>query len=246
MRYTLEGSALPVSDLLIEQLDAQWQRFARPGTWWTGAERLAIIEAARAAQNCGLCSERKASLSPNAVSGRHDGESSLPEIVVDAVHRITTDPGRLSSSWYETVVRSGVTPEQHVELTGVLGILTLGDSLARACGAPPPSLPTQPQPGEPKKLRPPGASVHNAWVPMVQPERAEGVVKRVYDRVQKAAGFVFNVVRALTLVPEELAGFVGSFTISYSTHGAPPSGGLERPQMELLAASVSSMNDCFY
>ena len=128
MRYTLEGSALPVSEVLIEQLDVEWQRFARPGTWWTGAERLAIIKAARAAQSCALCSERKASLSPNAVSGRHEGESSLPEIVVDAVHRITTDPGRLSSSWYEAIVRSGVTPEQHVELTGVLGILTLGDT----------------------------------------------------------------------------------------------------------------------
>ena len=47
MRYKLEGSALPVSDVLIEQLDAEWQRFARPGSWWTGAERLAIVEAAR-------------------------------------------------------------------------------------------------------------------------------------------------------------------------------------------------------
>ncbi len=72
------------------------------------------------------------------------------------------------------------------------------------------------------------------------------MVKLLYDRVQKGAGFVFNVVRALTLVPDELAGFVGSFRISYSTHGAPRAGGLERPQMELLAASVSSMNDCFY
>jgi hypothetical protein len=246
VRYTLEGSALPVSEALIEQLDVEWQRFARPGTWWTGAERLAIVEAARAARSCALCTERKAALSPTAVSGSHDGESSLPEVVVDAVHRITTDPGRLSSSWYESVIRSGVTPEQHVELTGMLGILTLGDSLARACGAPVPSLPTQAQPGEPKKQRPPGATVHNAWVPMVEPERAEGIVKLLYDRVQKGAGFVFNVVRALTLVPEEVVGFVGSFRISYSTDGLPPSGGLERPQMELLAASVSSMNDCFY
>lgn len=245
MTYTLAGSALAISDALGERLDAEWRRLARPGTWWTGAERIAIAEAARAAGDCPLCAEREAALSPNAVTGRHAGHSPLPDAVLDAVHRIATDPGRLSSHWYESLREAGVTPEQLVELTGILGILTLGDSLARACGAEPSALPA-PQAGEPSRVRPPGAEVHNAWVPMVRPDRAEGPVKLLYEMVQKGAGFVFNVARALTLVPEELAGFFGTFVISYTTHGAPPPGGLERPQMELLAASVSSMNDCFY
>ena len=36
------------------------------------------------------------------------------------------------------------------------------------------------------------------------------------------------------------------FLRSYATHGPPPPGVLERPQMELLAATTSSLNDCFY
>ena len=245
MAYSLRGSALPVADALVESLDAQWQRFARRGTWWRGAERIAIAEAARTARSCPLCAERKTAVSPNSITGRHAGESPLPEAVVDAAHRIATDPGRLSSAWYAALLETGVTPEQLVELTGILGILTLGDTLARACGAEISELPA-PEAGEPSRLRPPSAEVHNAWVPMVHPDRAEGRIKLFYEGVHKAAGFVFNVVRALTLVPEELSGFFGAFRPSDATHGPPPPGGLERPQMELLAASVSSMNDCFY
>lgn len=245
MAYSLEGSALPVSEALRGALDEEWERFARPGSWWTGAERIAIADAARAATGCRLCAQRRGALSPNAVSGRHDGDSSLPEAVVDAVHRITSDPGRLSSGWYAAALASGLTPEQLIELVSVLSILILGDSLARACGAPVSALPP-PRAGEPTRLRPPGAEIHNAWVPMVHPDRAEGDLKQLYEMVKRGAGFVFNVVRALTLVPDELRGFIGTFRVSYSTHGAPPPDGLERPQMELLAASVSSMNDCFY
>jgi len=244
--YALDASALPIRPELLDRLAAEWQRFARPGTWWSGAERLAIAREARAARHCGLCAERRAALSPGSVSGHHDGNGELPQAVVDAIHRIATDPGRLSSSWYASLANAGVTPERHVELTGLLGILTLGDSLARACGVPVVALPARPLPGEPGRVRPPDAEVDDAWVPMVVPERAEGVVKLLYDMVEKGAGFVFNVARALTLVPEELGGFFGCFVVSYTTHGAAPEGGLGRPQMELLAASVSSLNDCFY
>jgi hypothetical protein len=187
---------------------------------------------------------RRSALSPGALGGAHDGGSTLPPAAVDAVHRIASDPGRLTRSWYDALLADGLSPEQLVELTGLIGILTIGDTLARACDAPLAELPA-PSDGPPTRQRPDGTRIDEAWVPMIPSDRAEGAIAAMYAQVQRAAGFVFNVARALTLVPAELMGFFGVFLHSYSTHGAPPAGGLTRPQMELLAATTSSLNDCF-
>ena len=82
-------------DLLASHREA-WQRLASPGTWWTGAERVAIAAEVRAAWDCALCAQRKEALSPNAVQGAHDGPGELSPVAVEAIHRITTDSGRLS------------------------------------------------------------------------------------------------------------------------------------------------------
>jgi len=81
---------------------------------------------------------------------------------------------------------------------------------------------------------------------MVDPELAEGMLKMVYDQVETEAGFVFNVVRALTAVPEAVRDFFGAFIPNYQTHGPVGAGGLDRSQVELLASSTSAWNDCFY
>ncbi len=78
-----------------------WERLAAPGSWWTGAERVAIAAEVRNAAKCALCRERKAALSPEAVQGAHDRVSELPDPALDVVHRVTTDPGRLTRSWFE-------------------------------------------------------------------------------------------------------------------------------------------------
>ena len=69
-----------------------WKQLAEPGTWWTGAERVAIAAEVRQARQCQVCKERKAALSPAAVQGKHNTEGVLPETVVEMIHRITTDP----------------------------------------------------------------------------------------------------------------------------------------------------------
>ena len=68
--------------------DRAWRRLAKPGTWWTGAERAAIAAEARHATACRLCHARKDALSPEAVQGDHDHLGALPPHVVEAVHRI--------------------------------------------------------------------------------------------------------------------------------------------------------------
>jgi len=237
--------ALEAWEATRSALDIEWQAIGVPGTWWTGAERRAIAAEGRAARECVLCAERKTALSPNAVAGGHPANPALSAAAVDAVHRIATDPGRLSSSWYRSCLSGGLLPEQVVEMTGVLGVLTLADSLARALDCEPPPLPDA-LPGAPSRTRPAGVEVKGGWAPMVTPAGAEGEVRIMYDLVDSAAGFVFNVVRALSAVPASMGAFFRTFLPNYATHGAVPEGALSRPQVELLASSTSALNDCFY
>lgn len=216
-----------------------------PGTWWTGEERHAIAEASRQATACGLCRERKAALSPTAVRGRHDGGGRLPEGVVDVIHRIRTDPARLSREWFEGIVPAVLPDTHYVELVGVVTMMAGMDNFARAIGVAPFTLPDA-QPGEPSRHRPAGAKSGEAWVPMIAPEDAVGPQDDVYPR----EGFVPNIVRALSLVPDQ----VRALRVSSDAHYIPvpqipdPSvrRSIDRMQMELVAARVSALNECFY
>jgi hypothetical protein len=235
------------ADHTTQGLDASFAELARAGGWFSGRERLAIAREARAARTCGLCADRKAALSPYSVTGTHTTVSSdvLASAACDAIHRITTDPGRLSQQWYDEIRDASLEPEEIVELTSVLSVIAIADSLSRALSLPERSLP-EPEAGQPRRQSIVGARVDRGWVPMVDPDAAEGLTKTMYESVQSAAGFVFNVARALTSVPEALRDFFGAFFPNYSTHGPVRPGGLSRIQVELLASSTSAYNDCFY
>ena len=223
----------------IAGIDAAWTGLAAPGSWFEGAERVDIARETRLARDCSLCGERKTALSPYSAGGEH--ESAL----VDAVHRITTDPGRLTEKWYSEATGAGLLPEQVVEIAGIIGVVTIADTLAHALGQPVRDLPS-PQPGEPSRQHVHGAVVGGGWVPMVATDQAEGPLRLIYDQMNQAAGFVFNVLRALTAVPEAVQGFFAAFAPNYHTHGPVGTGGLTRPQVELMASSTSAINDCFY
>ena len=81
--YTM--SSYPVRDDLVRCHRDVLARLGACGTWWRGAEKLAIAAEARAARKCPLCRERKTALSPFAVDGSHNGETGLPAEVVMTV-----------------------------------------------------------------------------------------------------------------------------------------------------------------
>jgi hypothetical protein len=101
---------VPVREDIASAHRLIWQRLAAPGTWWTGAERIAIAAEVRAARGCTACSERRLALSPEIVVRPHDGASGgvLPDVAVDCVHRIAMDPGRLSRSWLDKALAAGL------------------------------------------------------------------------------------------------------------------------------------------
>jgi hypothetical protein len=227
-----------------EGLDNTWSQLGLPGTWWTGAQRIAMAAETRAARACPLCRSRKKALSPYSIDENHPASEGLSAEVRDAVHRLSTDPGRVSERWYLDLLEAGQEPEAVVELVGVVSIVCLADTLARGLGEPERDLPV-PTAGDPRRERTPGLEISCAWVPTVAPERAEGIVKDFYDYAKTQGGFAFHVARALTAVPPTALQFFGAFSPNYAIAGET-AGDLTRPQVELLASATSSENECFY
>ena len=225
-----------------------WEHLARPGTWWDGAQRLAIVEASREALDCALCRERAAALSPFAVDGAHDSTSGLPDNVVEAIHRIRTDSGRLTESWFRRAIDSGLSETEYVELVGVVSIATALDTLAKGLGIPERPIP-EPLPGEPSRHRPANARRTLAWVATLEPEDVTDADPDPYG--DKTPDLVANIHRGLSVVPAEVAAFFELDDVIYLPQFALKDfateyRAIDHAQMELVAARVSLINRCRY
>ena len=236
----------PVRDDLVAAHRRAWKRLARPGTWWSGAERVAIAAEVRSAAQCPLCRERKAALSPAGVTGEHASRGALPEVAVEVIHRVTTDPAQLSKAWFEKCQAGGLGDTHYVEMIGVIVTIVSIDDFCRGLGLAPHPLPDA-IPGEPSRRRPPGALPEDAWVPMIRERRATGAEADLYEG-RRTTG---NVIRALSLVPDEVRGLMDLSAAHYLSpavmldlrRGTPA---LDRRQVELIAGRVSALNECFY
>lgn len=241
----MSAAALDVrADLRAGHADV-WEHLAAPGTWWTGAERVAIAGETRRARNCTLCRERKATVSPHAVAGEHDGGALLPAVVVDAVHRIATDPGRLTRALLDGFVAGGLSDAHYVETIAVVVQTVAVDVFCRAVGQPLHPLPA-PRPGAPSRERPAEAELEGAWVPMIPQGVRRGPGAELYGK-----GVHPNVARALSLVLAEARMLRRLVVVEYVPIHAVADPGYEiraitRAQMELVAARVSALNECFY
>src|SRR5688572_4756298 len=78
-----DPDAVSIRKDLADSIERAWTHLASPGTWWTGAQRLAMVAETRKALACTLCRRRKTALSPYSVNGAHDSLGALPEVVVD-------------------------------------------------------------------------------------------------------------------------------------------------------------------
>ena len=79
------------------------------------------------------------------------------------------------------------------------------------------------------------------YLRLIDPDDADGELRREYDAAVSRAGKVFNIVRAMSLRPGVLRSSMDLYR--EIMHG--PSG-LSRADRELLAVVVSHANDCHY
>lgn len=201
-----------------------------PGDWLTGAQRRAAWLECRDARTNELDQARRAAISPNAVPESHAATDELPAEAVEVLHRISSDPGRLSRSWADemiAVLGDGV----YTELVGIAATAAAVDAFDHAIGDGERPL-GDAVGGEPSKERPEGMGDVGAWVP------------------QSIDDTTANVTRTLSLVPVTNRAWRGIVDGLYS-RGAQFvdlmwDRALTRPQVELVAARTTAELECFY
>lgn len=245
MHIDVGGRALPIRPELAEAIDEAWRRVARPGTWWSGRERVAIAAEVRQAEACALCQARKAALSPYTVAGQHDSVSDLPDAAIEAIHRLASDAGRITESWVRELIEGPLGEERYVEIVALTAIVTGLDTFERALGRPARPLP-EPVDGAPTRIRPAGAKRDLAWVATLAPEDIKpGEIDPFAVHGDK------NIHRGASLVPQEVFNFfdldvelylrdeeIRDFEREYRA--------ISHAQIELIAARASAINACFY
>jgi alkylhydroperoxidase family enzyme len=81
-----------------------------------------------------------------------------------------------------------------------------------------------------------------AWIETIGPERAKGLLAQLYAAAVARAGRVFQVLRLQSVRPRVLA----ASTRLYTELMHAPDGPLTRAQREMIATTVSRINQCHY
>jgi alkylhydroperoxidase family enzyme len=151
--FEFEGSPIPVRADLAQSFRGVWQRLAAPGTWWTGAERVALANVARAAY------QEETPLD----------DSVLPVPARDAAAVLAKTPAAISEEQIASWEAHGLDAHHYVELVAVVAMATAIDTFHRGMDLDLEPLPLA-QPGAPSRALPATpATKTKAWVPMVGP-----------------------------------------------------------------------------
>lgn len=233
-------TSLPIRVEILSSHAAVVRHWAAPGTWWSAAERLAIVEESRRAWDG---PELPPWESPSTVEGLVPEDHALPAAAIDLIWRLTNHVATLTPSWHESYVPDRLSPERYVEIVGLVAQATLVDRFADGLGVDRVTLP-DPVRGEPTRERPDGARISSHWVPT-----APFVDK--LSSAEDGAG-TSNVRKALSLVRAEREMQFELIEAHYVPGGALASDltqgqwSLGRAQIELLGARTSAINECFY
>jgi uncharacterized peroxidase-related enzyme len=81
-----------------------------------------------------------------------------------------------------------------------------------------------------------------AWIELIAPEKATGLLKQLYAAAVKRAGRVYNVIQLQSRRPAILRASTQLYMEVMHSAESP----LSRAQREMIATVVSRTNDCFY
>lgn len=212
--------------VVVDAADAAWGALGLSGAWWTGEERVAIAEATRRAAPRPLW-DRAPALENCA---RETEGGVLSPFVETLVERIAVEPSSLSRADVAAVTAE-VGDAAYAELCSVVCQVVAVDHLAAALGDRLRPFP-RPAPGAPSRVRPEGMG------------DVGGHIQMTVDHVGP------NVARSLSLAGADHVRWRDLVLAMYSREGffemVWDERALGRPQVELLAARTSALNECFY
>lgn len=211
----------PVPSEITKAHRASWETIARGTRHWSSEQRLDIARQARAAR------QQRQELPFN----RSYPDSLLSATALEATRTIAADAAKITRSWAAAQTKELGAPA-YVELVSIVVTLTAIDGFAEALGRPHEPLPPLSSQIQESTDNAEVADI-GAYVPMQDPWQGP------------------NVSRALSLVGSANALFMSNVAVMYTGKDQDFGemvwdGPLSRPQVELLAARVSSINECFY
>ncbi len=208
---------LPIPADITAVLEATWEELGSPGAGLTAQQRVAVAAHARRART-----------SPAGDSDPDTADAGLPPAAVETARRVAAAPQEIRQPWVESTIDADLGAARYVEIVGVVSRVVAIDTFTDALGLGLEPLPT-PRPGDPTGATAAGARLGAAWVPMVG---------------------ATSITQALSLVPTENAAlerFHGPMYLAFEEMADPViARALTRPQMELVAARTSAVNECFY
>ena len=218
--------SLSAAPLIAAATDEAWVALGRRGAQWTAAERIAIASVARAAAPRPLW-DRAPALGALA---RDPGDDVLSPFVAGLVERVAVEPSSLSSDDVAAIVAE-LGDAAYAELASVVAQVVAIDHFAAALGVARREFPSAVQ-GDPHRRRPEGMADVGGHIPMTKV--IEGP----------------NVRRSLSLAGADHERWM---MLVFSMYSGERFGemvwtdrALSRPQVELLAARTSALNECFY
>ena len=198
-----------------------WKAIASAGSFWSDVDRLEIAKQTRAARS------QRSELHFN----RSYPDSRLNRDTLETVRKVAADAGKIDRLWAKKQIAS-IGDGPYAELVAIVASVSAVDAFSEALGRPREMLPKATG-GSCSGVKSDNATDIGGYLPMVDP----------WDGP--------NVSRALSLVPAANALFMQNVSSMYVGKGGGFNdmvwdGPLSRPQAELLAARVSSVNECFY
>ena len=233
-------SELPIRPEINETHLAAAKHWASAGTWWSAAERIAIVEEARKAWDAQPLAPWQP---PSSIPGLISDDHILPVAAIDVIWRLTNHVSTLTKTWYESFVPDKLSAQQYVEIVGIVAQSTLTDRFADALDLPRVSL-AAPGQGQASQQQPDDAAVSSHWVPTAP------IVDGSWNPATPTD--VPNVRKALSLVAAERIMQWVLIDAHYVQGGALADDfgakhwSLERAQIELLGTRTSKVNECFY
>lgn len=216
-------SSVVTTERIRSSLASAHEQLRGSGTWWNAVQLGAIASRARD----GFVQRSR----PPWLRDLPDTVDGLPAEAVEVIDRVVADAGTIDRDWVQARVTQ-LGEGAYVELVGITAVAVIMHMYAECVDeVVAPFTPPDPQAGEPSRQYPDGVGDIGAHVRMLEP----------FDYA--------NVARALSLVPSANLAFYTLVRPMYSEAGfdelvwATP---LSRPQVELIASRVASMNECFY
>lgn len=229
-----------VRDKIVQAHEKELSLLSGPGTWWTGAQRAAIVAEARKAR----C---EAGLQEPIAGSEAFIDADLPNAARTIARKVATMDG-VDRAFFDDTVPSELSQEEYVEEIGVISRTVNLDMFANAIGIP--SRELRPiSDGEPTRIRPVSITDDGFYVPTIPTSKAGGGEdsKKLYGGAS-----VYNILRGLSLVPSEARPVMGLVMSQYVipqefyNYDFTFDPSVTRAQIELVASRVSAINECFY